>query len=86
MEEYNQLFAVNIVLINCMCFFLNHISGLKSFGGARRQSSQSLEVNYYDYRSWSLIVKRGFSGVIYHNIYVRIDPFSGQEENLSAKL
>lgn len=29
-EEYNYLFSVRIVSINCMHFFLNHISGLKT--------------------------------------------------------
>lgn len=60
MEEYNQLFFVNILLINGMCFFQNPIGGLKFFGGTRCQSSQSLEKNYYYYRRWPFVIKKGF--------------------------
>lgn len=30
--------------------------------------------------------QKGFLGIIYHHMYVRVDLFSRQEENLSAKL
>lgn len=30
--------------------------------------------------------QKGFLGITYHNIYVRTDLFSRQEENFSAKL
>lgn len=39
-EEYNYLFSVKIVSINCMHFFLNDISGLKT--GWFQMSEQSV--------------------------------------------
>lgn len=39
-EEYNQLFSVKIVSINCMDVFLNHISGRKT--GWCQMSEQSV--------------------------------------------